>query len=151
MKGILMYSPGKQNWEVEYEEGERKVRLEVRPNRIVHLNGTGNNLQDLDEVEFDIETISEFPYQWAVPVIRGNAKTELVPQKKTFKKFKISLLLSGFFIDEEEIICDGYDANDRGYWYFFDDNTNGGKRKYVGAYPIERTIFHKIETITVEI
>jgi hypothetical protein len=151
MKGILMYSPTKQNWEVEYEEGERKVRIEVRPNRIVHLNSVGINLQDMDEVEFQIETTDVFPYQWAVPVVDGKVKTEVVPQKKTYKKFKLSLLLSGFYIDEEEIICDGYDASERGYWYFYDDNTNEGRRKYVAAYPIERTIIHKIETITVEI
>jgi hypothetical protein len=151
MKGILMYSPGKQNWEVEYEEGERKVRLEVRPNRIEQLNRNGNNLQNLDEVEFEIETTSEFPYQWAVPVIKGNVKTESVSQKKTYKKFRINLILSDFPIDEEEIICDAYDANDRGYWYFYDDESNGGRRNYIAAYPIERTIIHKIETITVEI
>jgi hypothetical protein len=151
MKGILMYSPTKQNWEVEYEEMNRKVRIEVQPNRIVHLNGVGIHLQDMDEVEFQIETTDVFPYQWAVPVVDSNVKTEVVPEKKTYKKYKLSLLLSGFYIDEEEIICDGYDTHSNGYWYFYEDNTNGGRRKMLGCYPIERTIIHKIETITVEI
>ena len=151
MKGILIYSAINDKWFVQYEDNGRNVQLDVRPNRIEQLNRIGNNLQDTDEVEFEIETIGDFPYQWAVPIVKDKAKTEVVPEKKKYKKFKLTLLLSGFPIDEEEIICDGYDANDRGYWYFYDDNTNGGKRKFLAAYPIERTIIHQIETITVEI
>jgi hypothetical protein len=151
MKGILIYFPTNDKWFVQYGDGDRKVQLDVRPYRIEQLNRNGNNLQDMDEVEFEIETTSEFPYQWAVPIIKGDVKTESVPQKKTYKKFRINLILSDFPIDEEEIVCDAYDTNSHGYWYFYDDESNGGKRKYLGAYPIERTIIHKIENITVEL
>lgn len=151
MKGILIYSTVNDKWFIQYRDNGRNVQLDVRPHRIEQLNNNGNHLQDTDEVEFEIESTSDFPYQWAVPVVRGDVKTELVPQKKKYKKFKLTLLLSGFPIDEEEIICDAYDTNSNGYWYFYDDNSNGGKRKYLGAYPIERTIIHTIENITVEI
>jgi len=151
MKGILIYSTVNDKWFVQYQDNGRNVQLDVRPHRIEQLNRNGNHLQEMDEVEFEIESTSDFPYQWAVPLVKGDVKTEVVPQKKKYKKFKLTLLLSGFSIDEEEIICDSYDTNSSGYWYFYDDESNGGKRKYLGAYPIERTIIHTIENITVEI
>lgn len=151
MKGILLFLPDKQNWVVEYEEENRKVRLEVRPNRIDELNRVGTHLRDMQVVDFKLEISEHFPYRWAVPYIESKDNPTPTQQKKVVKKKRITLWLSGFCTDEIDIECDGYDTSSTGsgYWYFY-NNRNGG-RDYVGAYPISKTIIHQIEEIEVEI
>jgi len=151
MKGILVYNPNKQNWIIEYVEDGRNVFLEVRPNRIDDLNRVGVHLQNMSEVDFQIENTHEFPYRWAVPYIESNSQTTSIPKKKLYKKLRITLWLSGFHTDEVDIECDRYDASSSGYYYFIDRESNNGETKYLGCYPIERTIIHNIENIEVEI
>lgn len=151
MKGILMHSATKNDWFVEYDQEGRKIRIEVRPNRIEHLNSVGVHLKNMDEVDFQLERTDNFPYQWAVPYVETESVTKSIPQKKIIKKKQITLWLSGFDEDEVEVICDRYDASSSGYWYFYDRESNkNGETTYIGAYPIERTIIHKIEEIEIE-
>ena len=152
MKGILVYSPNKQNWIVEYKEDGRDVFLEVRPNRIDDLNSVGTHLQNMTEVDFKIENTHEFPYRWAVPYVEKGDETISISKKKTIKKKRITLWLTGFHTDEIDIECQGYDCSSTGsgYWYFFDRDKNDSKI-YIGAYPMDRTCIHQIEEIEVEI
>lgn len=151
MKGVLVFSPSKGNWVVEYAEGNRKVSLDVRPNRIEHLNSVGTFLQNMQVVDFQIEHTHDFPYSWAVPYVEEDTETIPTPKKQFVKKKRITLWLSGFHTDEIDIECDGYDTsnNGSGYWYFY-NNRNGG-RDYIGAYPINRTIIHEIFEFETEI
>lgn len=151
MKGILVYNPNKQNWIIEYVEDGRNVFLEVRPNRIDDLNRVGVHLQNMSEVDFHIENTHEFPYRWAVPYVESNLQTTSIPKKKLYKKLRITLWLSGFHTDEVDIECDRYDASSNGYYYFIDRESNNNETKYIGCYPVERTIIHNIENIEVEI
>lgn len=151
MKGRLVYIEPKDTWVVEFKEDDRDVFLEVRPNRINDLNRVGTYLQNLQEVDFQIENTYEFPYRWAVPFVLTEEGPTPIQQRKTVKKKRITLWLSGFHTDEIDIECDEYDTSStgNGYWYFY--NNVNGSRKYVGAYPISKTIIHEIEEIEVEI
>ena len=150
MKGILVYSPNKENWIVEYKEDGRDVFLEVSPGRIDDLNRVGTFLQNMEEVDFKIEHTDNFPYRWAVPYVPSKEITFTTPKKNLVKKKRITLWLSGFHTDEIEIDCESYDTSSSGYWYFYDRDKEGN-RVYIGAYPINRTIIHQIEEIEVEI
>ena len=151
MKGILVFSPNNGKWIVEYKEDGRGVFLEVRPGRIDDLNRVGTHLQNMQEVDFHIENTHEFPYRWAIPYVESKDKPTSIQQKKTVKKKRITLWLSGFHTDEIDVECDAYDTSSTGggYWFFY-NNRNGG-RDYVGAYPISKTIIHQIEEIEVDI
>lgn len=147
MKGVLKYFEPKEIWYVEYEEDGRTIKLDVRPGRINELNHVGNHLQVDNVVDFVVEDTHEFPYRWAVPIINPNVLAPTAPPQVRYKEqYKIQLLLSGFSEDEHEIICDGYDTNSSGYWYFYNNNQNGG-RTYLGAFPIGRTAIYEIEKI----
>lgn len=147
MKGILKYSGIKESWYIEYEDETRQIKLDVRPGRIHDLNAVGNDLKENDVVEFIIEATHEFPYQWGIPVINPNGEVPTVASQLKYKEqYKIQLWLSGFPTDDHEIICDGYDTNSSGYWYFYNNNENGG-RTYLGAFPISRTAIYEIEKI----
>lgn len=157
MKGILR---GRANgnsisWVVSYyeevEDGNRLVELEVRPNRIDDLNRVGTYLKNGDEVNFQIEHMEYFPYRWAVPYVEEKENIPIIAKRKK-KVYVITVYVSGFAFDDEEITCDGYDVNSSGYWYFwnYENNDTSGRRIYLGAYPISRTILHKIEQQEVE-
>jgi len=152
MKGILKYHEPKHTWYIEYQEDDRIIRLDVKRNRIEDLNSVGTYLKVLDVVDFVIENTFEFPYQWAVPIINMNGEAPIptaAPQVRYKKQFKLQLWLSEFPESYHEIICDGYDTNSAGYWYFYNNNENGG-RKYLGAFPIDRTAIYEIEEIQTE-
>ena len=147
MKGILKHNEVKNTWYVEYQEDERVIWLDVRHGRITELNSVGNHLKVNDVIDFVVEDTYEFPYRWAVPIVNPNSEVPPIAPKVRYKKqFKLQLWLSGFPTEEHEIICDGYDTNSAGYWYFYDNNENGG-RKYLGAFPIDRTAIYEIEEI----
>lgn len=151
MKGRLVYIEPKDSWVVEFKEDGRDVFLEVRPGRIYDLNCVGTFLQNMQEVDFHIENTHEFPYRWAVPYVASESNTKPEPKKKTIQKKRITLWLSGFHTDEIEIECDKYDASSSGYYYFIDRESNNGETKYIGCYPVNRTIIHEIKEIEVEI
>lgn len=151
MKGTLVYSSNKQNWIVEYkEESGREVFLEVEPGRIDELKMVGTFLNNMDIVDFKIKNIDHFPYRFAIPIVNRLEEEKLEPKKKMVQKKRVTLWLSGFHEDEIEIDCEGYDCSSSGYFYFYDKDKNGN-RLYIGSYPVQRTIIHKIETIEVEI
>lgn len=151
MKGILT---GKSNgdiinWIVSYyeevEDSKRLVELQVRPHRIDDLNRVGTYLKNGDEVDFQIEHTEYFPYRLAVPYVDETNQSIPMMAKRKKKVNVITVYVAGFPFDEEEITCDGYDASSSGYWYFWDyENGPNSTRKYIGAYPIERTVIHKI-------
>lgn len=154
MKGTLYYDQGTRKWVVEYNDDGRVMIIDVRPGRIDDLRSVGVELKNEDIVEFQLEDIQEFPYRWAVPIVDLENKTipGPEPKKKMVKKTRVTLWLSGFYQDEVEIVCTGYDASSTGagYWYFYDRDKNE-KRVNLGSYPISRTIIHSVEEIEVEI
>lgn len=151
MKGVLYFDESSKKWVVEYNEDGRTILIDVRPGRIDDLNRVGVYLQNLHEVDFHIENTHEFPYRWAVPYVASESNTKPEPKKKTIQKKRITLWLSGFHTDEIEIECDKYDASSSGYYYFIDRESNNGETKYIGCYPVNRTIIHEIKEIEVEI
>jgi len=151
MKGTLHHNNNR-GWYISYNEGTNNHYLvDVRPGRIDDLNHVGTFLKPDTEVDFILEDVYEFPYRYAVPYIETKETPELEKiLKKRKEQLKITLWLTGFYSDEVEIICDGYDTNSNGYWYFYTQDSNRG-REYLGAYPIGRTAIHKIEKVETEI
>ncbi len=156
MKGILLNT--EKGWLVSYKDDEGGTYIiDVEPGRIDELNAVGTHLQVNSEVDFVMKETHSFPYRYAVPIVNPNGlfdesqrtSTMYAPTKRTKKQFKITLWLVGFPTDEVEVICDAYDSNTSGgYWYFYDEVN--GKRNYLCSYPISRTAFHEIETIETE-
>lgn len=152
MKGILK-SVGygtSIKWIIEYNDSEenRIINYDVREGRIDGLSKVGTILNSGDEVSFKLFQVEYFPYKEAVPYVET---TENIVLKKTIKKQKLTLWLTGFDKKKVEVICDRYDASSSGYWYFYDNVSNNGTTKYIAAYPIGRTAIHKIEDIEIEI
>lgn len=154
MKGTLMYSPNKENWIVEYKEGDRDVFLEVWPGRIDDLNRVGTHLQNLSTVDFKIENTDHFPYRFAVPYVES-LDEDMKPRatstiaKKKIKKLRITLWLSEFQTDEVDVECENYDCSNNGYWYFYNRDSSD-RRIIIGCYPVDKTIIHSIENFEIE-
>lgn len=155
MKGELSHND--KGWFISYKENDGQTYiLDVKPGRIDDLNRVGTYLQVNSEVDFVMEEVSHFPYRYAVPFVNRNTVTTdgptptmHVPPKRTKKQYKITLWLVGFPTDEVEVICDEWDSNSSGYFYFYDNKENG-RRKLLCYYPIQRTAFHEIEEVETE-
>lgn len=147
MKGSLLRSGNK--WMINYLDNDYTVTLDVRPGRVEELASVGAVLENNAIVDFVVEEVHNFPYRYAVPYINNDEEPK--PKVRTKKQKKITVWISGFGMsDEEEIICDRYDASSHGYWYFFNINQHGN-HEYIAAYPVNRTIIHKVEEIETEI
>jgi hypothetical protein len=155
MKGTLIHND--KGWFISHKDGEMGTFIiDVRPNRIEELNSVGTYLKVGSEVDFVLEETHSFPYRYAVPIINQNTEFDgplsnltTVPPKRKKKQYKITLWLVGFPSDEVEVICDEWDSNSSGYFYFYDNKENG-RRKVLCYYPIERTAMHEIEEIETE-
>lgn len=157
MKGILLYN--NERWFMQYEENNNTFVLDVKKGRIDDLKKIGVILNEGDEVEFEMEEFSSFPYRWAVPKVHKftdenttpypqSTASIYTPPKPTKKQYKITLWLSGFYENEVEVTCDNYDCSSNGYFYFYDEVD--GRRKILCTYPVERTALHEIEIIETE-
>ena len=157
MKGTLLHS-GK-GWLISYNDDETGTYvIDVKPGRIEELNSVGTYPKVGSEIDFVLQETHSFPYRYAVPIINNNTVTSDGPQptssiytppKRTKKQHKITLWLVGFPTDEVEVICDAWDCSSSGYFYFYNEDENN-RRKYLCLYPIERTAFHKCEQIETE-
>lgn len=156
MQGTLQRAGDK--WFILYSDDENLVKLDVKPNRINDLASVGVFLNDGDVVEFNVIEITDFPYRCAVPVVnRDNENNPLITATtinsvtvRTKTQKRIELFFSGFDeITEKTIVCDGYDNNSSGYWYFYNRDENNN-RSYLFASPITKTIFNSIEEIETE-
>ena len=148
----------KDRWIVSYiNDDNSNVYVDVQPGRITELKQVGTTFKDGDEVEFKIKHSESFPYIFAIPIVRrvsfntdAPGPTTPVKSKKIIKKTKYTLFLSGFHISKTEITCEGMDTSERAYFYFYDYDKDS-RRKYVGLYPIDKTIIHNIQEIEIEV
>lgn len=146
MKGLLEFEDNK--WIIIMDDG---AKMEVRPNRIDDLNAVGTFLQKGTVVDYQIENIFNFPYQWAVPFVETEKETIPIPEKKFKEKTQVILYYSGFSsIDRDTVVCDGWDCSSNGYYYFYDRDQDNN-RDYIKICPVDRTIIYNIKKIKVEV
>ena len=146
MKGLLEFEDNK--WIVIMDDG---AKMEVRPGRIDDLNTVGTFLQKGTVVDYQIENIFNFPYQWAVPYVEKEGEETPIVERKLKEKLQITLYYSGFpKIERDVVVCDGWDCSGSGYYYFYDSDEYRDKT-YLRITPIDKTLIYGIKKIKVEV
>jgi hypothetical protein len=135
---------------------ETTTDYEIWRNRINDINkDSGIELKNGDMIDFNLKHVEQFPYVFAYPFISNESgvysttSSDLPVQKKTKKKWRVQLIFAGFPVDEDIVICDGYDTSSSGYYYFY-DHDNERRRTILKQTPINRTIIDEIEEIEIE-
>lgn len=140
MKGLIQNINNK--WLISYmDEKLSIIYFDIDPNII------NDDLSSKigTEVEFEVKNMEYFPYTYAYPKINDNSLGK--PPIRTKKRKKIILYFSNFYnITEKTIICDKYSYNSVGFYYFYNDGSDG----YIFTCPISRTIINSIEEIDVD-